>query len=248
VNDQRLRRRGDSRARSELAARHLPLARSLALRYRHTQEPMEDLMQVASLGLVKAIDRWDPERGTAFASFAVPTILGELRRYFRDCTWMVRPPRTLQELALQVMRVRNQLWSAQGREPTVADLAAALGSPLEAVVDAVAAAEGQYAFSLDAPAVGGDEGTTQLDLLGDADAALAAVDDRLLADHLVSSLDSRARAVLRMRFELDLHQWEIADRVGISQKHVSRILRDALAALHLGAVGIPPGTPCAAPA
>jgi RNA polymerase sigma-B factor len=248
VNDQWLRRRGDSRARSELAARYLPLARSLALRYRHTQEPIEDLMQVASLGLVKAIDRWDPERGTAFTSFAVPTILGELRRYFRDCTWMVRPPRALQELALQVMRVRNQLWAAHGREPTVADLAAALGRPLEAIVDAVAAAEGQHAFSLDAPAAHGDEGTTQLDLLGDTDGALAAVDDRLLADHLVRSLDSRARAVLRMRFELDLFQWEIADRVGVSQMHVSRILRDALATLHRQAAGIPPGTPRAAPA
>jgi RNA polymerase sigma-B factor len=248
VNDQQLRRRGDSCARSELAARYLPLARSLALRYRYTQEPIEDLVQVASLGLVKAIDRWDPERGTAFAGFAVPTILGELRRYFRDCTWMVRPPRTLQELALQVMRARNQLWSAEGCEPTVADLAAALGSPLEAVVDAVAAAESQHPSSLDAPAAGGDKGTTQLDLLGDADAALAAVDDRLLADDLVSLLDSRARAVLRMRFELDLFQWEIADRVGVSQKHVCRILRDALATLHRHAVGIPPGTPRAAPA
>ena len=248
MNDQRLRRRGDSRARSELAARYLPLARSLALRYRHTQEPIEDLVQVASLGLVKAIDRWDPERGTAFASFAVPTIHGELCRYFRDCTWMVRPPRALQELALQVMRVRNQLWTAQGREPTVADLAAALGHPLEAIVDAVAAAASRHAFSLDAPAADGDVGSTPLDLLGDTDAALAAVDDRLLADRLVRSLDSRARAVLRMRFEFDLRQREIADRVGVSQMHVSRILRDALATLHGHAVGIPPGTAPVAPA
>jgi RNA polymerase sigma-B factor len=243
VNDQRLRRRGDSRARSELAARYLPLARTLALRYRHTPEPIEDLIQVASLGLVKAIDRWDPERGTAFASFAVPTILGELRRHFRDCTWMVRPPRALQELALQVMRARNQLWIAQGREPTVADLAAALGRPLEAIVEGVAVAEGRHAFSLDAPAAGGDEGATQLELLGDTDAALDAVDDRMLADHLFRSLDSRARTVVRMRFELDLRQWEIADRVGVSQMHVSRILRDALATLHSLAVGIPPGAP-----
>jgi RNA polymerase sigma-B factor len=248
VNDQRLRRRGDSRARSELAERYLPLARSLALRYRHTQEPIEDLMQVASVGLVKAIDRWDPERGTAFAHFAVPTILGELRRYFRDCTWMVRPPRALQERALQVMRVRNLLWTAQGREPTVADLAAALGRPLEAIVDAVAAAEGRHAFSLDASPADGDEGSTHFDLLGDSDAALAAVDDRLLADHLVRSLDSRARAVLRMRFELDLRQWEIADRVGVSQMHVSRILRDALATLHRHATGVAPRPSRAAPA
>ena len=247
MNDQRLRRRGDSRARSELAERYLPLARSLALRYRHTQEPIEDLMQVASVGLVKAIDRWDPERGTAFVSFAVPTIRGELRRYFRDCTWIVRPPRALQELALQVIRVRNQLWTAQGREPTVAELAAALGRPREEIVDAVAAAEGRHPVSLDAPAADGD-GSAHLDLRGDTDAALAAVNDRLLADHLVRSLDSRARAVLRMRFELDLRQWEIADRVGVSQMHVSRILRDSLATLHRHATGAAPRPSRAAPA
>jgi RNA polymerase sigma-B factor len=248
VNDQRLRRRGDSRARSELAARYLPLAKSLALRYRHTQEPIEDLVQVASLGLVKAIDRWDPESGTAFTSFAVPTILGELRHYFRDCTWMVRPPRALQELALQVMRVRNQLWTAQGREPTVSELATALDRRPHLIMEAIAAAEGRHAISLDAPTAEDGESSTYLDLLGDADAALAAVDDRLLADHLFRSLDSRARAVLRMRFELDLRQYEIADRVGISQMHVSRILRDALATLHRHATGIAPGAPRAAPA
>jgi RNA polymerase sigma-B factor len=248
VNDQRLRRRGDSRARSELAARHLPLARSLALRYRYTQEPIEDLVQVASLGLVKAIDRWDPDRGAPFASYAVPMILGELRRHFRDHTWLVRPPRSMQEFVLQLVRARERLWSAQGREPTVNELATALDRGPQLIMEAIAAADGRHATSLDAPTAEDDESSTYLDLLGDADAALAAVDDRLLADHLVRSLDSRARAVLQMRFELDLRQWEIADRVGISQKHVSRILRDALAALHLGAVGIPPGTPCAAPA
>jgi RNA polymerase sigma-B factor len=248
VNDQRLRRRGDNRARSELAARYLPLARSLALRYRHTQEPIEDLVQVASLGLVKAIDRWDPDRGTPLGSYAVPTILGELRHYFRDCTWMVRPPRALQELALQVMRVRKQLWTAQGREPTVSELATALDHGPQLIMEAIAAAHGRHAISLDAPTAEDADNSTNLDLLADADAALAAVDDRLFADHLVRSLDSRTRAVLRMRFELDLRQCDIADRVGISQMHVSRILRDALATLHRRATGIPSGAPRAAPA
>jgi RNA polymerase sigma-B factor len=238
-----MRRRGDRRARSELAERYLPLARSLALRYRHTQEPIEDLVQVASLGLVKAADRWDPERGTAFAIFAVPFILGELRHYFRDCTWMVRPPRALQELALQVMRVRNQLWMDQGREPTVSELATALDRRPQLIMEAIVAAEGRQAISLNAPTAVDGESSTYLDLLADADAALAAVDDRLLADHLVKSLDGRARAVLRMRFELDLLQCEIADRVGISQMHVSRTLRDALATLHHHATGIPSGAP-----
>jgi RNA polymerase sigma-B factor len=248
VNDQRHRRRGDSRARSELAARYLPLARSLALRYRHTQEPIEDLVQVASLGLVKAIDLWDPDRGTPFASYAVPTILGELRRHFRDQTWLVRPPRSMQELVLQLVSARARLWSAHGREPTVSELATALDRRPELIMEAIAAAGGRHAISLDAPTTEDGENSTYQDLLGDADAALAAVDDRLLADHLVRSLDSRARAVLRMRFELDLRQREIADRVGISQMHVSRILRDSLATLHRRATGIPSGTPRAAPA
>jgi RNA polymerase sigma-B factor len=205
-------------------------------------------VQVASLGLVKAIDRWDPDRGTPFASYAVPMILGELRRHFRDHTWLVRPPRSMQELVLQLARARARLWSAQGREPTVSELATALDRRPQLIMDAIAAANGRHATSLDAPTVEDGESPTYLDLLGDADGALAAVDDRLLADHLVRSLDRRARAVLRMRFELDLRQWEIADRVGVSQMHVSRILRDALATLHRHATGIPSGALRAAPA
>jgi RNA polymerase sigma-B factor len=247
MTDQRLRRRGDSRARAELAARYLPLARSVALRYRHTREPMEDLVQVASVGLVKAIDRWDPDRGTAFAAFAVPTILGELRRYFRDSTWLVRPPRPVQELALRVTSASDRLWSAHGREPSVSDLAAALECEPEAICEALMAGGGRQALSLDTPAAAG-EGTAHLDLRGEPDRDLAAVDDRLLVDELVKTLDRRARDVVRMRFELDLRQHEIADRVGVSQMHVSRILRDALATLHRHATGIPPGTPRAAPA
>jgi RNA polymerase sigma-B factor len=248
MNDQQLRRRGDSRARAELAARYLPLARSLASRYRYTPEPIEDLVQVACVGLVKAIDRWDPDRGCAFTSYAVPTILGELRRHFRDCTWIVKPPRSMQELSLQVVRAREQFWRVQGREPTVSELAAALDRGPEDIVEALLALDGQHALSLDAPASDGDESATRLDFLAEPDRALAAVDDRLLADGLVKTLDGRARAVLHMRFELDLHQREIAERIGVSQMHVSRILRDALATLHRHATGSPAGAPRAAPA
>jgi RNA polymerase sigma-B factor len=248
MNDQQLRRRGDSRARAELAARYLPLARSLALRYRHTAEPIEDLVQVASVGLVKAIDRWDPDRGAAFASYAVPTILGELRRYFRDCTWVIKPPRSMQELALQVVGARGQLSNAHGRDPTVNELAAALDRAPEEIVEALAAADGYAARSLDTAMNEGDEGHTRLDVLAAPDPQLAAVDDRLLAEDLFKTLDRRARTVLRMRFELDLRQREIADRIGVSQMHVSRILRDSLATLHRHATGIPPGTPHAASA
>jgi RNA polymerase sigma-B factor len=243
-----LRATGTAELREQAVQRYLPLARSLALRYRHTQEPIDDLVQIASLGLVKAIDRWDPDRGTRFASYAVPTILGELRRHFRDCTWLVKPPRSMQELALQVIRLRERLWSAQGREPTVNELATALDRESEAIVEALAAANGQHALSLDTPTADGTESTTHLDLLGEPDDALASVHDRLLADDLVKTLDSRARDVLRMRFELDMRQREIAERVGVSQMHVSRILRDALDRLHRHATGIPSGAPHAAPA
>src|SRR5258705_6908531 len=124
--DQRLMRLvqgGDDHAREELIERYMPLARSLALRYRRASEPLDDLIQVASIGLVKAVDRWDPDRGLAFSSYAVPTILGELRRYFRDSTWDVRPARDLQELCLAVEAARDKLWAELGRSPTADDLA-----------------------------------------------------------------------------------------------------------------------------
>ena len=124
----RLVQGGDERAREELIERYMPLARSLALRYRRASEPLDDLIQVASVGLVKAVDRWDPDRGLAFSSYAVPTILGELRRYFRDSTWDVRPARDLQELCLALEEAREKLWGELGRQPTVADLAGAPGA------------------------------------------------------------------------------------------------------------------------
>jgi RNA polymerase sigma-B factor len=241
LRDQRLRRRGDRQARAELAARYMPLARTLALRYRASHEPLDDLIQVASVGLVKAIDRWDPDRGTAFATFAVPTILGELRRYFRDCTWAVKPPRATQELSLHVTRARDRLWATLGREPTVAELAAALDNNHERVLDALQAAAAQDAHPLDAPlADGGEEGATFLDHLGEVDPAYGAVEDQLLTQDLINRLDRRAREVLRLRYDQDLLQWEIADRVGVSQMQVSRILRDALDTLQRHATGLTP--------
>src|SRR4051794_15672579 len=121
-----LQQHGEQAARDELIERYMPLARSLALRYRRSSEPLDDLIQVASVGLVKAVDRWDPDRGLAFSSYAVPTILGELRRYFRDSTWDVRPARDLQELCLALEEAREKLWGELGRQPTVSDLAGRL--------------------------------------------------------------------------------------------------------------------------
>src|SRR6202008_2715200 len=162
-DDQRLMHRnldGDSGARDELIERYMPLARSLALRYRRASAPLDDLIQVASVGLVKAVDRWDPDRGLAFSSYAVPTILGELRRYFRDATWDVRPARDLQELGLSVEQAREKLWGELGRSPTVGDLAERLDRSQEEIVEALQAAEGRSVRSLDAPVHDEDDDST----------------------------------------------------------------------------------------
>jgi RNA polymerase sigma-B factor len=205
----RRHQRGDAAARDELIERYMPLARSLALRYRRASEPLDDLVQVASVGLVKAVDRWDAERGLAFSSYAVPTILGELRRYFRDATWDVRPARDLQELCLSVEEAR------------------------EDVVEALQATEGRSVRSLDAP-VHEEEGTSASagDLLGSDDPEFDRVEAGVTIERMTGILDDRAREILRLRFQEDLLQSEIAERVGCSQMHVSRIIRSSLERLY----------------
>jgi RNA polymerase sigma-B factor len=214
----RRHRAGDRQAREILIARYLPLARRLALHYRSSREPMDDLVQVASLGLVKAVDRWDPDRGLAFSTFAVPTIRGELRRYFRDSTWVVRPPRDLAELFLCVERSREPLRVALGSEPTTVELAAHLGRPSERVVEAVRAGQGRWTSPLTGDAI---EDASQAEFVEQAEA-------RATLDGLLPILDPQAREVLRMRFQDDLLQVQIAARVGRSQVEVSRIIRASL--------------------
>src|SRR3954449_10233200 len=234
--DQRLMRlvqSGDGRAREELIERYMPLARSLALRYRRASEPLDDLIQVASVGLVKAVDRWDPERGLAFSSYAVPTILGELRRYFRDSTWDVRPARDLQELCLAVEEAREALWIDLGHSPTVNELAAHLERSPEEVMEALQASEARSVRSLDAP-VHEEEGDSASagDLIGTEDPEYDRVEAGVTLDTLTAVLDERAREILRLRFQEDLLQAEIAERVGCSQMHVSRIIRSSLEKLY----------------
>ena len=226
-------RRGDDAARDELIERYMPLARSLALRYRRASEPLDDLIQVASVGLVKAVDRWDPGRGLAFSSYAVPTILGELRRYFRDSTWDVRPARDMQELCLAVEEARDALWVDLGRSPTVADLAKHLDRPPEEVMEALQASDGRSLRSLDAP-VHEDEGDSASagDLIGDHDPGYARVEAVATIEQMTAILDDRAREILRLRFEEDMLQSEIAAHVGCSQMHVSRIIRSSLERLY----------------
>jgi RNA polymerase sigma-B factor len=232
LEDARLQRRqlsGDPRARAELVERYLPLARRLALRYRNSGEPVDDLVQVASLGLIKALQRWDPDRGTAFSSFAVPTILGELRRYFRDSTWAVKPPRSAQELAFSVSKTRDRMWQDGSGPPTVAQIAGALGRSQEEVLCALEAAAAHRAESLDEPILeAGDETISRRDVIGHAEPGYRRVEDAMVLDELISTLDEHSREVVRLRFREDLLQREIAQLLGCSQMQVSRVLRESL--------------------
>ncbi len=220
---------GDRAARDELVGRFIPLARSLARRFEHSGEPLEDLVQVASLALVKAIDRFDPARGNAFTSFAVPTIVGELKRHFRDRTWSVRPPRDLQELIQRIDRISSRLAQEIDRMPTVAELSDATGVGEERILEALEARNGRGGVSLQAPLSRGEDGASIEETLGADDDAYALAEMRSLLDALCVGLPDRSRDVLRMRFAQDMTQSEIGARLGVSQMQVSRILRQSIA-------------------
>ena len=225
----RWQQHGDADARDELLSFFLPLAANLARRYSGAREPMEDLQQVANLGLLKAIDRFDPASGNAFSSFAVPTILGELKRYFRDFGWSVHVPRGVQEAALKVERAQQQLAGASGRSPNVEELAEHLGWEVGEVLDALEAGSAHHSVSLDAPTESDDEEQPTLgDAIGTTDSELESVDANLSLAAAAAELSERERRVLALRFVDDLTQTEIAERLGISQMQVSRILRRAI--------------------
>jgi RNA polymerase sigma-B factor len=229
-------RDGDLRAREELVERFLPLARDLALRYVYTDEHFDDLMQVASLGLIKAVDRFEPDRGTRFTSYAAPTILGELKRHFRDKGWALRVPRDLQERALAVSRQTETLAKKLGRSPNVREVAWAVGCSVESVLEASEAAASYEASSLDAPAArGDDESASLVDLLGDDDVSYGLVESRDAIASTWRALPEIERRVLALRFLHDLTQREIGERIGYSQMHVSRLLRRALSSLETAA-------------
>jgi RNA polymerase sigma-B factor len=221
-------RSGDAGARDALAARYLPLARSLARRYSRSGEPMDDLVQVASLGLVKAIGGFDPGQGTAFSSYAVPTIVGELKRHFRDRTWTVRPPRALQELTLRVEHAITRLSHVLDRAPTVGELAAELGSSQEEILEALQARDGRSGVSLDAPHNGDEDHPALQDTLGSLDDGFSTAESRATLDSMMAGLSPRSHEVLRLRFEEDMTQAQIGERVGVSQMQVSRLIRQAL--------------------
>lgn len=222
----------DQAARDELIKRFLPLARKLARRYTGAHEPFEDLLQVASYGLLKALDRFDLDRGTAFASFAVPTIVGELKRYFRDLGWSAHVPRRAQELALKVQRAERVLTTKTGRSPTVAELAQQLELSIECVLEGLEAAAAHHSSSLDVPHDDGGESGTLADTFGQHDAGLQRVEDAATIAAAMQTLSQRERQVLELRFFEDLTQHEIAEQIGVSQMQISRILRRALTALN----------------
>ena len=225
----RWQQHGEQRAREELVQRFLPLARKLARRYSGAHEPLDDLMQVASLGLVKAIDRFEVSRGTAFSSFAVPTIVGELKRYFRDLGWSVHVPRGAQELALKVEEARQQLTTKTGRPPSVPDLAQYLELSAETVLEALETASAHHTASLDSPRDDGEEDSgTLADAFGETDDRFELVDAKVTIASAARHLGPREQRVLLLRFVEDLTQSQIATVIGVSQMQVSRILRRAL--------------------
>jgi RNA polymerase sigma-B factor len=225
----RWQQQGDAAAREALLTRFMPLARSLARRYGRSSEPFEDLLQVASLGLLKALDRYDADRGHPFPSFAVPTILGEMRRYFRDSGWAVHVPRGAQERALKVRDAQERLANERGRAPSVNQLAEYLEFDVSDVIDALQAIQAYETLSLDAPRPGADGDVVAYgDSVGKDDERYELVELDATVTAVLGHIPPRERLILRMRFVDDLTQTEIAERVGISQMQVSRLLRRSL--------------------
>jgi RNA polymerase sigma-B factor len=224
----RYHERGDTRARDQLAEEMVPLARALAGRYTGRGEPLDDLVQVACVGIMKAIDGFDLSREVRFSSYATPTVLGEIKRYFRDKTWALRVPRGLQELQIEVAKARDKLTTTLGRSPTVQELADAVGQPFEEVLQTIQSQDARRTRSLDEPT---GEDVTLADSLGQRDPDIARAEMRVLLDEAMDVLSERDQAVLRLRFEGDLTQTEIATRVGVSQMQVSRIIRSSLTKL-----------------
>jgi RNA polymerase sigma-B factor len=219
-----------ARVRERLVEMYLPLAEHLARRFRHRGELLDDLIQVASLALLKSIDGFDPGRGAAFTSYAIPMIVGELKRHFRDKGWDVRVPRRLQELRLEISKISGDLTQVLGRSPTVVDLAAYLHVSEEEIIEALDCAQAYRALSLHAPVTGDDSGEL-IDLLGGIDPGMESVENRAALRPVLAKLPEREQRIIAMRFFGNMTQSQIAIEIGISQMHVSRLLAHALGVL-----------------
>ena len=224
---------GGVEVRDELVWRFMPFARKLALRYMHTHEPLDDLVQVASLGLLNALDRFEPGRGKKFTSFAAPTIMGELKRHFRDKGWGIHVSRNIQERAVAVSRHTERLTAEYGRSPTVDELADALQCTVEQAIEAIDVAHNYHLASLDAPMAQDDDDRCALgDTIGRTDAGFELAEDRVTMAEQWGTLDEVEQRVLGLRLVHQLTQREISQRIGCSQMHVSRLLRRSIARLN----------------
>jgi RNA polymerase sigma-B factor len=224
----------DQAARDELVRKYLPLVRSLAKRYSYTSEPLDDLCQVGAMALCKAIERYRPGTGASFKAYAVPTIVGELRRHFRDTGWAIHIPRPLQERARTLSAALNDLSAKQGRSPTIAELAEWTGMSREDVIEGLEVRMAYDAKSLDATTLDDDEGSW-LARLGAEDDGFETVEYNAMLERTMRAMPERERILLHLRFSEDLSQSEIARRVGVSQMHVSRLLRRAVERLQTAA-------------
>ncbi|MDQ1703064.1 MAG: polymerase sigma-B factor [Frankiaceae bacterium] len=222
------------RIRDELVEMHLPLVEYLARRFRNRGEPLDDLIQVATIGLIKSVDRFDLERGVEFSTYATPTIVGEIKRHFRDKGWAIRVPRRLQELKLALTKATQELSQRNGRSPTVAELAGHLKMTEEEVLEGLESANAYSAVSLDAPDGGDDDSPSVQDTLGITDEAIEGVEYRESLKPLLEKLPPREKKILLLRFFGNMTQSQIATELGISQMHVSRLLARTLTQLRQG--------------
>jgi RNA polymerase sigma-B factor len=234
---ERFARDRDQATRDVLVECYLPLARKLAATFRHGEDS-DDLEQVAAIGLVKAVDRFELERGLAFSTYAMPTILGELKRHFRDQSWTVRVPRSVKELAVRLERVSIELVSELGRSPTVPELARATNSTGERVLDALEATGARHLSSLDGPDTSTEESDRGREVPVE-DPGFSAVEDAATLDTLLRVLHPRDRLIVELRFREDQLQWQIAEVVGVTQMHVSRVIRRSINQLALAAIAQP---------
>lgn len=225
----RFKEEGDMDAREKLVMSHLNLVRFIANKFKNRGEPIDDLVQVGYLGLLKAIDRFDPSRGLEFTTFATPTIMGEIRRHFRDKGWSVRVPRRLQELSAKVNQATDTLTSQLQRSPTIAEIADYLDATVDEVLEAMESSSAYSSVSLEAPSGADDDDTPSvIDRYATEDSDLAFTDDRIIIEEALASFSPRERDVIEMRFLKGMTQIEIAEKLGISQVQVSRLLRRTL--------------------
>lgn len=228
----RYKERGDERAREQLVMNHLNLVRYLAAKFKNRGEPIEDLVQVGTIGLIKAIDRFDPSRGLEFTTYATPTIMGEIKRHFRDKGWSVRVPRRLQELSAKITQVSEELTRELQRSPSVAEIAERAGASVEDVLEAMESSSAYSSVPLEGGADNDEDTSSVIDRFATEDSDLSSSDDRMVLEEAIRDFSAREKEIIRLRFEEGLTQVEIAKRLGVSQVQVSRLLRRTLARLH----------------